>query len=100
MVKAFWLIPAFFAAALFLAANDRESGLPMWFKLRTERHESGLRIAQLQGEVEALRVQVEALQSDPVAMERAIREVLEFSKPGEIVVRFAEQGEGLTARLN
>lgn len=100
VVKAFWLIPAFFAAALFLAANDRESGIPMWLELRAERHESESRMAQLQAEVEALRVEVEALKSDPVATERAIREVLEFARPGEIVVRFVDQGEGPTARLN
>lgn len=99
-MKAFWLIPAFFAAALFLAANDRESGLPMWFELRNERQQSDERIAQLRAEVEALRVEVEALQRDPVAVERAIREVLEFARPGEIVVRFVDQDEGPTARLN
>ena len=99
-MKAFWLIPAFFAAVLFLAANDRESGFPMWFELREERHESEKRIALLRNEVEALRVEVKALQSDPVATERAIREVLEFAQPGEIVVRFLDHDDGPTARLN
>jgi cell division protein FtsB len=100
VVKAIWLISAFFAVVIFSAANDRESGLPMWFELRQERVESGKRIALLRSEVEKLQVEVEALKSDSVATERAIREVLEFAQPGETVVRFVDQGEGPTARLN
>jgi cell division protein FtsB len=54
----------------------------------------------LRSEVEKLQVEVEALKSDSVATERAIREVLEFAQPGETVVRFVDQGKGPTARLN
>jgi len=99
VVRAFWLIPALFAVVLVLAATDRESGLPMWFELRGELRESDLRIAELQSEVKDLQFEVGALEDDPLAMERAIREVLKLARPGETVVRFAEQGDGPTARL-
>lgn len=100
MVRAFWLIPALLTVALIWVANDRESGLPMWFELREERRQSDIRIAGLRHEVEALQAEVDALANDPAATERAIREVLEFARPGEIVVRFVERGEGPGARLN
>jgi cell division protein FtsB len=99
VVRAFWLIPALFAAVLVLAVTDRESGLPMWLDLREELRESDLRITRLQTEVKDLQSEVEALEDDPLAMERAIREVLELARPGETVVRFVEQGGGPTARL-
>ncbi len=99
-MKALWLIPVLFTAVLILAASDRESGLPVWAELRQERRESQERVSQLQVEVEALRDEVEALESDPLAMERAIREVLDLARPGETVVRFVDQGEGPTDRLD
>ncbi len=99
-MRAFWLISALFAAALTLAITDRESGLPMWFELRAERRESENRISQLRFEVKNLQTEVEALEHDPLAMERAIREVLELARPGETVIRFVERDNGPAARLN
>ena len=72
MVRAFWLIPALLTVALIWAANDRESGLPMWFELREERRQSDIRIAGLRHEVEALQAEVDALANDPAATERAM----------------------------
>lgn len=72
----------------------------MWFELREERRSSQLRIAELEADVIALESEVEALESDPLAMERAIREVLELVRPGETVVRFVDESDGPTARLN
>ncbi len=94
------MIPALFAAVLLLAATDRESGLPKWLELREELRESDARIAQLRAEVDSLQTETEALGHDPVAMERAIREVLQLARPGEIVVRFKGPETGPTARLN
>ena len=99
-MRAFWLIPALFILVLVLAGTDRESGLFKWFELRDELDESKKRISRLQHEVDDLRSEVEALESDPLAMERAIREVLKLARPGETVVRFVDQGDGPTARLN
>jgi cell division protein FtsB len=39
-------------------------------------------------ETHALRAEIEALESQPFALERAIREDLELARPGETVVRF------------
>ncbi len=98
-MRAFWLIPALFAAVLVLAATDRESGLPMWLELRQELRESERRISQLQSEAKTLQSEIEALEDDPLAVERAIREVLKLARPGETVVRFVDQGDGPTTRL-
>jgi cell division protein FtsB len=72
----------------------------MWFELRAERRESEIRIAQLRLEVKNLRSEVKALGEDPLAMERAIREVLELARPGETVIRFVERDNGPASRLN
>lgn len=72
----------------------------MWFELRAERRESENRISQLRFEVKNLQTKVEALEHDPLAMERAIREVLELARPGETVIRFVERDNGPAARLN
>lgn len=72
----------------------------MWFELRAERRESENRISQLRFEVKNLQTEVEALEHDPLAMERAIREVLELARPGETVIRFVERDNGPAARLN
>ena len=47
------------------------------------------RVAVLEADVERLSVAIAALGSDPLAIERAIREDLELARPGEWVVRFA-----------
>ena len=46
------------------------------------------RIAALNTRVETLTSEINALERDPFALERAIREELELARPGEIVVRF------------
>jgi cell division protein FtsB len=43
----------------------------------------------LKERVETLEFEINALETDPFALERAIREDLELARPGEIVVRFA-----------
>lgn len=89
----FLLVPAALAAVMLLSFVDRESGLLTWFEFRAELAESRQRIAVLTAETEALRAEVSALESDPFALERAIREDLELARPGETVVRFGA-GEG------
>ena len=73
---------------MLLGLLDREAGLGTWFELRGEFHAAEARIDRLNWEVENLRADVEALKGDPFALERAIREELELSKPGEVIVRF------------
>ncbi len=83
-----WLAPLLLAAVAVIAVADGKSGIPMWFRLRSEVDQAEARVAVLAGETEALRAQIEALSSEPFALERAIREDLELALPGEIVVRF------------
>ena len=85
--------PTLLALALLLgvaavAVADRSSGVPMWFRLRGDLAERSERVVALTRTTRALRAQIEALESQPFALERAIREDLELARPGEMVVRF------------
>lgn len=83
-----WLASLLLAAVVVIAFADGDSGIPMWFRLRSDVDDASHRVAGLTHETEALRAEIEALSSDPFALERAIREDLELALPGEIVVRF------------
>lgn len=87
-MRTFWLVPLAMAAVTLLAVADQKSGLLTWMRLRSELSESRVRIAARVAETEELRAEIRALESDPFALERAIREDLEQARSGEIVVRF------------
>lgn len=91
-MKAYWLVPAVMAAGLALVMLDQESGVPAWLRLRGELEASEARIAVLSARADALRSEITALERDPFALERAIREELGLARPGEQVVRFIEPG--------
>jgi len=94
-VRAFLLVPVLLSVALVLAALDEKSGLATWLKLHRELEASHERIEQLQVELEVLRADVVALETEPFAIERAIREDLGLVKPGETVVYFVDpEGDG------
>jgi cell division protein FtsB len=80
---------AVFVAATGIALLDTEAGIRTWLDLREEARVSGARIDALEREVERLTTEIDALESDELALERAIREDLELARPGEWVVRFA-----------
>ena len=86
--RAYWLLPVIAAAGLALTLADRESGLVVWYETHEELEVSRDRIAALNTRVETLKSEINALERDPFALERAIREELELARPGEIVVRF------------
>ena len=88
-MKALWLVAVGVLAALTIALMDQESGLGTWLRLRGELEASRARIAKLESEIVELRGEAEALENDPFAEERAIRERLGLARPGEVVVRFA-----------
>ena len=98
-MRAYWLVPLLLAAALGIAAADRESGLGAWLGLRDELRSSRETLADLERENEALRNQVGALESDAFALERAIREDLGLGRPGEVLVHFGEAAQGPGAEL-
>jgi cell division protein FtsB len=77
-----------------IAVADATSGIPMWLRLRADLADSSGRVAVLKRSTEALRVQIDALESQPFALERAIREDLELARPGEVVVRFDRASSG------
>ena len=87
-----WLAPLLLAVVAVIAVADQKSGIPMWLRLRSDVDQAAERVAVLARETEALRAQIEALSSEPFALERAIREDLELALPGEIVVRFDRPG--------
>jgi cell division protein FtsB len=71
-----------------IALADRSSGVPMWLRLREALILRSERVTVLTRSTEALEAQIEALESQPFALEKAIREDLELAQPGEVVVRF------------
>jgi cell division protein FtsB len=66
---------------------DSETGLRSWFRLRGDLRAAEARIETLREEIAALAEETEALRSDPLAIESAIREDLHLARPGETVVK-------------
>jgi cell division protein FtsB len=90
------LRPALLAFALIAAAISYawllpESGFPTWLRLREEVADAEQRIHALRRQNEVLREEVAALQRDPFAQERAVREDLGWVRPGEILVRVPDE---------
>jgi len=81
-------VSALVALAAGGAVLDQESGLGTWLHLRSELERADERLARLQEEIASVERQISALETDPFAVERAIREDLELARPGELVVRF------------
>ena len=90
-LRAHWLVPTILGIGLVLSLADGESGLLPWYELRQELEGSRDRIATLGQRVESLDHEISALERDPFALERAIREELELARPGEVVIRFSPQ---------
>ncbi|MEZ4278132.1 MAG: septum formation initiator family protein [Myxococcota bacterium] len=87
-MKALSLATFVIAAFAVSAMLDRESGLEIWLELRSDLAVSGERVERLVRENDALRSEIATLESEPDALDRAIREELDLALPGEIVVRF------------
>ncbi|MGH0036894.1 MAG: FtsB family cell division protein [Myxococcota bacterium] len=91
-MRAWLLVPLLGVAALGIAAFDGESGLRTWWMLRDDLRSSRETLDRLEAENERLREEAHALETDPFALERAIREDLGWARPGEVVVLFEEPG--------
>jgi cell division protein FtsB len=88
----------FVIAAMALSAMlDPESGLEIWLELRRDLAVSDTRVERLVRENEALRGEIATLESEPDAIDRAIREELDLALPGEVVVRFEAPPSGSPA---
>jgi cell division protein FtsB len=81
------------------ALLDHESGIGIWLDLREDLSGSAARAAQLVRENDEMRREIEMLEADPAALERAIREELDVALPGEIVVRFTRSESSRQATL-
>ena len=90
-MRSWWPIPALVGAALLFALADGESGLRTWWQLRSDLGGANARIEALRSDVVSHRETSASLEQDTFAIERAIRERLEYAKPGETVVRLGDQ---------
>jgi cell division protein FtsB len=86
-VKLLLIIPALLGAALIYISADRGTGLSTWMHDRDSLESSEKQIARLEAEIVHLKAEVGRLERDPFAIERAIREDLEWARAGETVVR-------------
>ncbi len=83
------LIPALVGVALAWGALDDGSGIRRSWQLRSDLGAAHQRIARLDAEIEQLRREVAGLEQDAFAIERAVREDLDWARPGETVLRLA-----------
>lgn len=81
------IIPVLFSAALIYLSADQGAGLSTWMRDRDSLENSEEQIARLEAEIVRLKAEVGRLESDRFAIERAIREDLEWARAGETVVR-------------
>lgn len=88
-MKSLLIIPVLLAIALIYIAADQGTGLLTWSRHRADLANSEERIADLRAEIASLKQEVQSLESDPFAIERAIREDLELARPSETVIRLS-----------
>ncbi len=81
-----WL-PGLALGAILIAALGGDSGIGNWLRLRGDLRGARERIALLDREIAALRGHAEELEHDAFAIERAIREDLEYARADETLVR-------------
>ena len=91
-MRRLWWIPILVVAAAAWSLADERSGLPAWQRLNGDLASARERLEVLERDIEVLRGDARALDSDRFAIERAIREELGLARPGETVVRLAAAG--------
>jgi len=87
-VKALGLGSLVIAILAMTALLDRDSGVAIWLELREDLATSADRVDLLIAQNDSLRREIELLEADPTAMDRAIREELDLAMPGEVIFRF------------
>ncbi len=90
-MKGWWPVPSLLAAAFLFAWIDADAGLRTWWGLRSDLRDASDRIDALREDVEARRQHAAELETDEFAIERAIRERLQYARPGETIVRLRER---------
>jgi cell division protein FtsB len=81
------VIPVLLVLALAHAALDEETGVRRWLRLRGDLAQARARIELLRGEIAELRREAQRLEEDDFATEQAIREELEYARPGQTLLR-------------
>jgi cell division protein FtsB len=66
---------------------DMDDGVETWRSLRREAVDAMTRVEQARERNASLRAEIQGLRSDPLQQERAVREELRWSRPGETIVR-------------
>lgn len=97
-VRRLWVIPAMLLLALGYALLDGRSGVGEARRLQAELDAADARIGALREKNASLRQDARSLRQDPFEFERALREVLDLARPGEVVVRFPRE-ESRTPRI-
>lgn len=87
-MKALGLGIGLIAIAAISALVDAESGVVIWKDLRQTLSVADERVFDLEERNTALRREIEQLEAEPAALDRAIREELGLVLPGEVVVYF------------
>jgi len=90
-VRYVW-VSVLICAALSYAVFDEGAGVRTWLRLRGEVRAADVRIARVRADNERLRRDVERLDSDPFALERAIREDLHLTRAGETLLLLPGSG--------
>jgi cell division protein FtsB len=83
------LISAVLAVMSLYAAFGTDSGLPAWQRMDADLAGAQVRIERLRDEIADLERNSNALESDPFAIEAAIREDLRLAQPGEQIIRLS-----------
>lgn len=89
------MIPALVGAALLAAWLDADSGIRAYLRLRDDVGAGEAHLQALRSEIGVLEAEQAALEKHgSFAQERAIREDLEWARPGETVVRLPAPARG------
>lgn len=91
-MKAVGLGAVIIATLAMTALLDQDSGVGIWLELREDLAEASARVGGLAAQNDALQREIELLEADPTAIDRAIREEMDLALPGEVVVRFVGGG--------
>jgi cell division protein FtsB len=88
MARRIGIVAAIVAVAMAYALLDRETGITTLIQLHGEVEADRARADALRARIEARHAEARALESDPFAIESAIREDLALGRADDVIVRF------------
>jgi cell division protein FtsB len=88
------LVVAILLATAVWAIADAETGVRTWLGLDRELSAAEQRLALLRDEIAGLEAAADALETDSLAIETAIRTDLGLARPGETIVRAEPAARG------